>query len=94
MSRQEFRLFCEHSIDLRELWNNLVINALKFREKKISNVLKMRQEGARLEDKEIVLLEELEDDFIRATDELYNVCARINILAPTFTLNEICDLYV
>lgn len=93
MTLHEFRLFCENTADLRELWNNLVINALKLREQKIKDVLKMRQEGHGLLEKNAVLLKELEYNFISTTDELYNVCIRRNILVPTFTLNKICDLY-
>ena len=93
MTLQEFKLFCENRADLKELWENLVINALNFREQQISVVLKMRQEDTVLLDKEIVLLRELEYDFIRAKNELCDVCARNNITTPPFTLNKVCDLY-
>lgn len=93
MTLQEFRVFCENRADFKELWNNLVVQALRLGEQESKDVLKIRQKNVALTEEELALLKELKDNFISATDELGNVCARNNILAPPFTLNKICDLY-
>lgn len=51
------------------------------------------QENVLLTAEESALLKELEDNFKSAASELRKACARNNISAPPFTLNEICDLY-
>lgn len=93
MTLQEFRKFCENRADFREPWNNLIVQALRLREQESKDVLKMRRENTALTEGELALLKELKNNFISAKDELSDVCARSNILAPPFTLNEICDLY-
>lgn len=92
MTIKEFKTFCEDRAAFRKPWKSLVIHALKLRKNQCKAVLRMRQDNV-LSVEESALLKELENNFKSAKSELRQLCARNNISVPSFTLNEICDLY-